>query len=95
METLQEKRTAKVPHNVILEDRKSLTVTGMSDVDSFDDQNIVVYTDMGELTVRGGNLHISKLNVETGELTMTGEIFALVYTDDKRRQGGLFGKLFK
>ena len=90
-----EKRPAKLPHNLILEDRKSLMVTGVSDVDSFDDQSVVIYTDMGELTVRGSDLHIGRLNVDTGELNVTGNIFALGYTDDRERQGGLFGRLFK
>ena len=91
----EEKRTIKMPHNLILEDRKSLFVTGVSDVDSFDEQTVVVYTDMGELTVRGNGLHIAKLNVDTGELNLTGTVYALAYTDDRQRQGGFFGRLFK
>lgn len=91
----EEKRTIKLPHNVILEDRKSLTVTGVSDVDSFDEQTVIVYTDMGELTVRGSDLHISRLSIESGELNLTGNIFALAYTDDHSHRGGLFGRLFK
>lgn len=90
-----EKRAIKMPHNVIMEDRKSLTVTGVSDVDSFDDNTIVVYTDMGELTVRGAGLHISKLNTETGELNMTGTVHGLVYTDDNSRKGGFFSRLIR
>ena len=49
----EEKKMMKMPHNVILEDRRNLTVSGVSDVDSFDEQNITVFTDMGELAVRG------------------------------------------
>ena len=74
----EEKKTMKMPHNVILEDRRNLTVSGVSDVDSFDEQNITVFTDMGELAVRGYNLHINKLNIETGELTLEGEISSLI-----------------
>lgn len=92
----EEKRTIKTPHNVIMENRKSLMVTGVTDVDSFDEQTVVVYTDMGELTVRGSNLHIAKLNVDTGELSLTGTVYGLAYTDDRQRQGGgLFGRLFR
>ena len=85
----------KMPHNVILEDRRNLTVSGVSDVDSFDEQNITVFTDMGELAVRGYNLHINKLNIETGELTLEGEISSLTYTDEQQRGSGFFGRLFK
>ena len=92
----EEKRSVKLPHNVIMEDRKSLMITGVSDVDSFDEQTVVVYTDMGELTVRGSGLHIGRLNVETGELNVTGQIYALGYTDDREKNtGGFFGRLFK
>ena len=90
-----EKRSIKLPHNLVMEDRKTLMITGVSDVDSFDDQTVVVYTDLGELTVRGSNLHIGKLSVETGELNITGNIFALGYTDDREKRGGIFGRLFK
>ena len=93
--TQGEKRTIKLPHNIVMEDRKSLMITGVSDVDSFDDATIVVYTDMGELTVRGADLHIGKLNVETGELSITGQIIALGYTDDREKGGGFFSRLFK
>lgn len=47
----EEKRTVKMPHNVILEDRKKLSVTGVEDIDSFDEGSITVYTVLGELTV--------------------------------------------
>ena len=62
----EKKPQVKIPHNVILEDRHTLSVSGVSDVDSFDEQTIIVFTDMGELTVSGTGLHINKLSIETG-----------------------------
>ena len=93
----EERQQFKMPHNVILEDRKALTVSGVSDVDSFDDQTVVIFTDMGELTVRGSGLHINKLSVDTGELTLEGNIAQLSYSDEQPRSsgGGLFSRLFK
>ncbi len=91
----EEKKGVKMPHNLILEDRKSLMVTGVSDVDSFDEQTVVIYTDMGELTLKGSGLHIERLNLETGELHVSGNIFALVYSEERERPGGFFGRLFK
>lgn len=86
----EDKRQVKLPHNVIMEDRKKLTVSGVSDVDSFDDSTVVIYTDMGELTVKGDNLHISGLSIETGDMTLTGNVYGMMYTDDNRRKGGGF-----
>lgn len=70
-------------------------ITGVSDVDSFDDQTITVYTDLGEMTIRGTGLHIGKLSLETGELNITGNIFALGYSDNREKQGGFFSRMFK
>ncbi len=91
---IEEKKTIK-PHNLILEGRKNLIVSGVSDVDSFDDQAIVAYTDLGELTIKGKNLHISKLSVETGDLKLSGEIISLSYTDNRQVSGGIISKLFR
>ena len=91
---IEEKKTIK-PHTLILEGRKNLIVSGVSDVDSFDDQAIVAYTDLGELTIKGKNLHISKLSVETGDLKVSGEIISLSYTDNRQVSGGIISKLFR
>ena len=72
MTLTEEKKLVPIPHQLMLEDRQRLTVSGVSDVDSFDDTAIVVYTDMGELTIKGEGLHISRLNVETGDLKVEG-----------------------
>ncbi|MBC8545334.1 sporulation protein YabP [Clostridiaceae bacterium NSJ-31] len=92
----EEKKLVKMPHNLILEDRHTLTVSGVEDIDSFDEETVVLFTDMGELTIKGESLHINKLNVDTGELNVEGQIHSLVYTnDDARRGGGLFARLFR
>lgn len=92
---MDEKRTVKLPHNLILEGRKKLTLTGVSDVDSFDDHMVVAYTSYGELTIKGANLHISKLNLENGELNLDGEISSMVYAENHQTSGGFFSKLFR
>ena len=88
-------KTAKQNHNLILENRKSLSISGVTDVDSFDEQNITVLTDMGELSVRGSELHIEKLSTDTGEMSVEGKIDALIYTDDEPHQGGFFARVFR
>lgn len=89
----------KAPHNVILEDRKHLTVSGVEDIDSFDEQTVVIFTDMGELTVKGDDLHINRLSLEIGELLIEGDIYALVYSENKENKssssGSFFSKVFR
>lgn len=94
---MSEKDMIKLPHNVIMEDRKTVSITGVNDVDSFDENVIVAFTDLGELTVKGIGLHITKLTIETGELTLSGEIQSLVYTNDNGtgKQGGFFSRVFR
>ena len=77
----EDKKVIRVPHNLILEDRKHLTVSGVSDIDSFDEETVVVYTQMGELTIKGSDLHINALNIDTGELTVEGNMYSFVYSD--------------
>jgi sporulation protein YabP len=93
---VDEKKVVKLPHNLILEDRRALSVSGVADIDSFDEQSVILFTDLGELTVKGFNLHINKLNVDTGELTLEGEIYSLSYADEQPQKGGGFlSKIFK
>ena len=84
-----------VPHQVIMENRKTLSVSGVSDVDSFDGQAVVVYTNLGELTVRGEGLQILRLNVETGDLSLTGDIDSLTYSSESSAHGGKWKRLFR
>ncbi len=92
---MEEKKTVSLPHNVIMEDRRLLTVSGVNDVDSFDEQTVIVFTEMGELTVRGSDLHINRLSVEVGELLIEGKIVSLAYSDEAPRNGGFFSKVFR
>jgi len=93
---MPEQNKPAMPHNIIMEDRRLLTVSGVSDVDSFDEHSVTVFTDMGELTVRGHDLHINRLSVEVGELLLEGNISSLNYHDTAPKQaGGFFGKVFR
>ena len=91
----EEKKTGFLPHNCILEDRRTLSVSGVNDVDSFDEQTIVAATDSGELTIRGEKLHITRLSLEIGELQVEGNISALSYADIAPKSGGFWGKVFR
>ena len=87
-------KTGERPHNVILEDRARLSVTGVEDVDSFDDSQIVLLTSRGSLILRGTQLHIEKLCLDTGDMIVTGLFTDLGY-EETAPGGSLWSRLFK
>ncbi len=84
-------------HKVCIDGRKKLLVTAVEDVESFDDEKIVILCDMGTMTVTGEDFKINKLNVEDGELIIEGEVDEVLYSDRAydKKEGGFFGKLFR
>lgn len=95
MNVNDDKKTISVPHCVSMENRSKISLTGINDVDSFDEQAIIVTTDTGELSIRGSNLHIGKLSIDTGEMSVEGKIDALIYTDEAPKQSNFFGRVFR
>ena len=90
-----EEKKSMGAHNLILEERGSLTVTGVEDIDSFDDQTVVIYTGLGELTVRGNQLHIERIDLQAGELELQGQVDALTYAYQPAVRGGFFARIFR
>lgn len=89
-------KVIKKDHNIILENRGSMSISGITDVDSFDEKAICLYTQMGELTIQGRELHIDSMSVETGDMTITGDIWSIVYGDrDKKGPISALGRLFR
>ncbi len=83
-------------HNAILENRKRLLLSGVTDVDSFNENQMILFTELGELMIKGKNLHINEMNVETGDFSVEGDIWALIYGDkDKNQRLGILKKIFK
>ncbi len=82
-------------HSMILEDRKTLTFTGIKDVSGLEDQKVELSTELGELTIKGNGLHINGFSSDTGELELEGEIDSLVYSESRKPEGGFFSKLFR
>lgn len=81
------------PHKVTLSERKKLTVTGVSEVVSFDETMVHMETAQGSLMVHGRELRLKNLSPEGGQLELTGTVEALVYGEPRRR-GGLLGRVF-
>lgn len=87
-----------VVQNLILENREKLSISGVLDVLSFDDQIVILETELGLLTVKGENLRINKLSLDTAEVIVDGEIYNLGYSEkelDNKTSGGLLNKIFR
>ena len=86
-----------VVQNIVLENREKLSISGVLDVLSFDDQIVILETELGLLTVKGENLRINKLSLDTTEVVISGEIYNLGYTEKSsdKKNSGLLNKIFK
>ena len=86
---------SQAAHHILLEGREELTVSGVEEVESFDENTIVMLTVKGTLVVRGEDLHIEKLSLDGGDLKVEGSVDALNYEDEGGEGGGFFARLFR
>ncbi len=98
--TIEERKSVNntgVIQNLVLENRGKLSISGVLDVLSFDDQVVIVETELGLLTVKGENLRINKLSIDTSEVVVEGEISYLSYSENNqdKNSSSLFSKIFK
>ena len=86
-----------VIQNLILENRSKLSISGVLDVLSFDDQVVILETELGLLTVKGENIRINKLSIDTSEVIVEGDITSLAYSDKEaeKSKGSFMSKIFK
>ena len=85
-------------HNLILENRKKLSVSGIEEVESFNEEEIILRTsEEGVLVIKGEDLHINKLSVDSGDVSITGEVSAMDYIDrsPKVKGPGLLSRLLR
>ncbi len=84
-------------HDVMMKGRKFLDITGVKQVESFDNEEFLLDTVMGPLAIRGENLQMKNLDVDKGIVSIKGRIYDLVYLDDHHgeKAKGFFSKLFK
>ena len=81
-------------HHVILEEREQLVISGVEEVESFDESTIFLTTAQGCLEIQGEELHIEKLSLDGGDLKVEGRVNALLYEADRgSRSGGLLSRL--
>lgn len=90
------KENNQTVQNLILENREKLSISGVIDVLSFDDQIVILETELGMLTIKGEDLRINKLSIDTQDVIIEGNISTLTYSDkEERKNGSLLGKIFK
>ena len=80
-------------HQVVLENREQLTISGVEEVESFDESCILLSTAHGGLEIQGEGLHIEKLSLDGGDLKVEGLVNALIYQTHRRERGGLLSRL--
>ena len=98
--TIDERKSTNlgVVQNLVLENREKLSVSGVIDVLSFDDQVVMIETELGLLTVKGENIRINKLSIDTSEVIVEGNIAYLSYSESdssSSKGGSLISKIFK
>lgn len=93
-----EERVNGRPHKLIIQNRAAGNISGIRDIISFDENQIIMDTDMGLLSIKGKELHVSRLTVEKGEADIEGNIESLTYSSNEsfRKSGeSFFSRLFK
>lgn len=92
---MEEKKSMK-PHSIVWHDRKRGSVTGVTDVLSFDENAVVLETEQGRLTVKGKDLHIGRLTLEQGEVEMEGNVDSILYSGSSpAKKGNMIKRMFR
>ncbi|MBQ6820628.1 MAG: sporulation protein YabP [Clostridium sp.] len=97
MEKKSENRLDEPRSNITLENRKKLTLTGVEEVISFDDEKILLNTKLGFLTIKGSDLKMNKLDVQNGDVIIVGNVASVVYSSKevKKEKESIISRLFK
>jgi len=93
----EEKKRASSRHALHIDKRENVSVTGVVDVISFDEESVICESEMGVIIIRGVNLHVKRINLESGELSVSGEIDGVTYENPSSgtKSKSLIGRLFK
>ncbi|MCA0972707.1 sporulation protein YabP [Halobacillus litoralis] len=87
----------QVEHNVKVWNRRNMEISGVKEVDSFDSEEFLLQTSMGYLVIRGQNLQMKNLDLDSGVVSIKGKMYEMTYLDEHQgeKAKGLFSKLFK
>ena len=89
-----EEKLPELPHKVTLDGRNRLTMTGITEVESFDESMVVLRTTRGDLIVRGQGLHLQLLSLDGGQVHVDGTVDSLTYEDGPAGSGSFWTRLF-
>ncbi|OZM55836.1 sporulation protein YabP [Lottiidibacillus patelloidae] len=91
------KGATEAQHDIIMRGRRAVEITGVKQVESFDNEEFLLETSMGYLSIRGQNLSMKNLDVDKGNVSIKGKVFDIVYLDEQQTEKakGFFSKLFK
>ena len=84
----------ETPGDIVLHARRKLSVSGVEDVERFDEETVVLYTTEGMLVIRGSELHIERLSLDGGELSVEGTVDSLTYEEGEGKRGSFWSRLF-
>ena len=95
--TPEDRKKPSSRHSLHIDRRESALVTGMIDVISFDEESVIGETELGVIIIRGANLHVNRISLESGELSVSGEIDSVTYESpgSGAKAKSLIGRLFK
>ena len=82
-------------HSIHIDNRELISVTGVKDVASFNEQEVELLTEAGDLRIEGNELRITKLSLDEGQVIVEGEIVALEYEEAPAERGSLFSRMFR
>lgn len=86
---------ASLNHNITINERKNIIISGVKKIESFDNEEFLLETTMGNLVIKGSELEIIKLDTYQGSVSIKGTIISLTYVDGTKKEEGVFSKLFK
>lgn len=91
----EKKNELKSAHSILIDEREKIKVSGVTDVDSFDENEIILYTSDGGVVLSGEDFKINRLNVESGDVEIEGFVNEIKYTNLTQTSGGFWSKIFK
>jgi len=86
---------ASFNHNITINERKNIVITGIKKIDSFDKEEFLLETTMGSLVIKGSELEIIKLDTYQGSVSIKGVVNSISYNESTKKEEGVFSKLFK
>jgi len=97
IQPMDDRKRAPSRHSLQIDRRENITVAGVMDVISFDEESVIAETEMGVIIIKGANLHVKRINLESGELIVSGEIDGIAYENagGGAKTKSLIGRLFK